>query len=130
MDPNLIIELELFLLVVCSFILPLGILGAMFIKRAISRLTVSLFSLALLLVSGVDVVLLQHLPSIAANTTTDRLIGSELTVALYLLPALFAGIGINVLSHVLVRHLKEAEDAFDRESHHRSAPSGTLRTHP
>jgi hypothetical protein len=31
------------------------------------------------------------------------------------LPAVFGGIGVNLISHVLLRHLAEAEERFDRE---------------
>ena len=40
---------------------------------------------------------------------------SEISLALYLLPAMFGGIGINVISHILVRHLSEAEDEYRQE---------------
>lgn len=33
-------------------------------------------------------------------------------VALYLLPAMFAGLGINVISHVITTHLVAAEQRF------------------
>ena len=36
------------------------------------------------------------------------------TISLYLLPALFAGIGINLVSHVLIYHLASAEHRFDQ----------------
>ena len=35
-------------------------------------------------------------------------------LGLYLLPALFAGIGINLVSHVLIHHLVSAERRFDQ----------------
>ena len=38
--------------------------------------------------------------------------GSSLS---YLLPALFAGLGVNMLSHILVGHLRDAETRFDQE---------------
>jgi len=45
----------------------------------------------------------------------NRLFSSELLVALYLLPALYAGTGINLISHILVTHLAKAERKFDVE---------------
>lgn len=45
----------------------------------------------------------------------DKLFASELSIALYLLPAVLAGIGINVVSHILIHHLLDAEKRFDRE---------------
>ena len=43
----------------------------------------------------------------------DRMFASEISVALYLLPVIFAGVGVNVISHVLVSHLIGAEKAYD-----------------
>jgi hypothetical protein len=40
---------------------------------------------------------------------------SEVSVALYLLPLLFAGVGMNLISHILISHLEDAEKRFDRE---------------
>ena len=45
----------------------------------------------------------------------DAWFSSELTIARYLLPVVFGGIGVNLISHVLLRHLTEAEGRFDRE---------------
>jgi len=45
----------------------------------------------------------------------DRLFNSELALALYLLPAVFAGVGVNLVSHVLIGHLTDAEKTFDSE---------------
>jgi hypothetical protein len=39
-------------------------------------------------------------------------------MVLYLLPALFAGIGINVVSHILVSHRVGAEKKFAQEHPH------------
>ena len=41
---------------------------------------------------------------------------SEVTVGLYVLPALLAGIGINVTSHVLIQHLTDAQRRFAGEA--------------
>jgi hypothetical protein len=59
--------------------------------------------------------------SLSQNHTinSERFIfSSELSMALYLLPAVFAGIGVNLLSHVLIGHLNEAEQKFDQEHRH------------
>jgi hypothetical protein len=61
---------------------------------------------------------MQHLAGMAKNTPSlldDRIFASEISVALYLLPVLFAGIGVNMISHVLTSHLVDAERQFDRE---------------
>ena len=43
----------------------------------------------------------------------DTLFASELTLSLYLIPALFAGIGINFISDRLIGHVRE--NAIDGE---------------
>ncbi|MNV98981.1 hypothetical protein D3C71_1942950 [compost metagenome] len=71
-----------------------------------------------MLISGVDVYLLQSLAAVAKNTPSladDAVFISELSIALYILPVVFGGIGVNLISHVLLRHLTEAEKRFDRE---------------
>jgi len=88
-------------------------------KRAISRLTVLLFGVLLVITAGVDVYLLQALARLArasASTVDDALFASEVSIGLYLLPVLFGGIGVNLVSHVLVSHLERAESRFDREA--------------
>ena len=42
-------------------------------------------------------------------------IPAALVLSLYLLPALFAGLGINIVSHVLNNHLDAAERRFARQ---------------
>ncbi|MNY42955.1 hypothetical protein D3C86_1778840 [compost metagenome] len=56
--------------------------------------------------------------AVAKNTPSladDAVFISELSIALYILPVVFGGIGVNLISHVLLRHLTEAEKRFDRE---------------
>ena len=44
----------------------------------------------------------------------EAIFDSEITVSLYVLPALLAGIGIHVTSHVLLQHLTDAQRRFAR----------------
>jgi hypothetical protein len=100
-----------------SFLIPGIIYVAMMVKRSISRTTVALLGMALVAVAGIDAVLLHHIAYAAQHTLSvwdDKLFASELSVALYLLPLLSAGVGVNILSHLLITHLAEAERAFDR----------------
>jgi hypothetical protein len=86
--------------------------------KALSRKTVLLFGVILIAISGVNITLLQHLAALAKDSPSlldDRIFASELSVALYLLHVLFAGIGVNMISHVLTSHLADAERQFDRE---------------
>jgi len=121
-------EIKFWLLVATSFIFPFGIYGTLLAKRAISRITVFLFGLGLVLLAGVDIYLLQGLAVLARASPSladDKVFVSEVSLALYLLPAMFAGIGINMVSHVLIRHLVQAEAEFDEE-HQRGAIDATF----
>ena len=73
---------------------------------------------ALVFIAGVDVYLIQGLSAAAKLTSSsidDAVFDSELTLALYAFPALFGGIGVNLISHVLIRHLGDAERKFEKE---------------
>jgi hypothetical protein len=111
-------ELSFWLLVVFSFVLPLGIYGLLISKRAIANTTVLLFGLALVVIAGMDVYLLQRLQSLAkasASLTDDAVFVSELSLALYLLPVMLGGVGINLISHILLKRLSVAEKRFEDE---------------
>lgn len=117
MSNSVFVEAEFFLLIVLSLVLPVSIYGYMMWKKAISRKTVLAFSIVLLTISGLNVLLLRILAVAAKNSLSlldDQIFLSEMTVALYLLPAIFAGVGVNMLSHILISHLTEAEREFDQ----------------
>jgi len=112
------VETEFFALTLCSFFLPVGIYGYLMWKKAISRRTVLLFGVVLVAISCASIFLLRRLAGLAHQSPSlldDQVFASELSIALYLLPILFAGIGINLISHVLVSHLSDAERQFERE---------------
>ena len=118
MNQSVFVELRFWLLVAFSVAVPAGIYGVLLVTRSISRFAVLWFGVALVLIAGVDVYLLQTLATLAHKTTSltdDIVFTSELTVALYVLPLVFGGMGVNLVSHVLLRHLSEAEGRFDRE---------------
>ena len=110
-------EIRFWLLIVFSIILPFCIYGVLMVKRAISRLAVLLFGITLVMIAGVDFYLLHSLAGEIkrAVTADDAILIDEISFALYVLPALFAGVGINVVSHILVSHLVEAEERFKQE---------------
>ncbi|SFU94967.1 hypothetical protein [Pseudoduganella namucuonensis] len=115
---SVFVELQFFVLVALSLLLPAAIYGYMMWKRALSRLAVFGFGIGLLVLAGANLVLLRTLAEMATKTPSlrdDLLFSSELSVALYLFPALFAGVGINIISHLLVSHLTEAERRYSRE---------------
>jgi len=118
MNSSVFVEFRFWLLVAFSLVLPVGIYAMLLATRSISRLAVLAFGVVLVLMAGVDVYLLQTLTSLAHGSPSladDALFNTELTIALYVLPVVFGGIGVNLISHVLLRHLAEAEERFDRE---------------
>ena len=127
MNDSIFVEKEFALLIVVSIILPLALYLFMMMKRALSRGKVLLFGMTLVVIAGANVVLLKRLATMAklsASLLDNRIFYSEITLALYLVPALFAGIGINIISHVIVRHLEDAEQQFERE-HAQASAEGT-----
>lgn len=118
MNDSIFVEFEFVMLIVVSIVLPVGIYAYMMWKNAISRKTVLLLATVLIVIAGINVFLLQRLSFMAKASPSlldDRFFASELSVALYLIPALFAGIGANVISHILISHLTDAEKRFDRQ---------------
>ncbi len=117
MGNNEFAETEFYLLIVFSLIIPIGLYGYMMWKRAISRKVVMMLGVILIVIAGVNVVLLRRLTTLAVVSSTmigDSIFKSELSFTLYLLPFLFAGIGVNMLSHILISHLTDAEKRFDK----------------
>lgn len=83
----------------CPEGLPVGIYWFLFQRAAISRFAVLGPALALIAMAGVDVLLLQSLADISKKTPSvwdDTLFFSGVSVALYLLPVVLAGIGVNI----------------------------------
>ena len=118
MITSIFFETRFWLLVVTSVVLPFSIYGVLLAKRAVSPKMVLLLGFCLVVIAGADVYLLRYLSALAKQTlslTDDVVFLSELSSGLYLLPAMFAGIGINLVSHVLIRHLVEAEKQFEKE---------------
>lgn len=108
MSLSVFVEVRFWLLVIFSLVLPAGIYGVLLRSRSISSRAVLVFGVALVLIAGVDVYLLQSLRSLAKTSPSladDALFVSELSIALYVLPVVFGGIGVNLISHVLLRHL-------------------------
>ena len=116
---SVFIELKFWLLIVLTFGTPVLIYGVLLRRRAIGRTHVLLLGVALVLIAGIDAFLLQALKKLALQTPTlidDVIFASELSLALYALPLLYAGVGVNVVSHVLIEHLQLAEREADREA--------------
>lgn len=123
---------EFVLLIVVSIVLPLALYAVMMLKKALSRAAALLYGITLVVISGANVVLLQRLASMAKislATLDNQVLSSEISLALYLLPALFAGIGINIISHVIVSHLGDASASShaSRRKRVRSMPANLRR---
>ena len=52
--------------------------------------------------------------SLGSATADDAVFVSELSFALYLFPLMFGGVGVNLISHILVSHLVGAERRFSK----------------
>lgn len=118
MNSSIFFEFEFWLLVVFSVVVPIAIYSAMLRIRAVSPFAVALLGVALLMIAGLDLYLLGKLRMMAAISPSildDAAFRSELSLGFYLFPALFGGVGVNLISHVLIRHLSEAERKYERE---------------
>lgn len=118
MADSVFLKMEFYFLIFFSLVLPAAIFATMLLKKALARSIVMLFGVLLLVLAGIDIVLLKKLAWLARtslSTLDDGFFNSEMSLSLYLLPAFLGGVGTNVISHILIRHLREAEDKFDRE---------------
>lgn len=118
MGDTVFVEVKFWLLVIFSLMAPIFIYALLLKKRSISRATVLAFGLILVTLAGVDVYLLRSLEALARlspSLSDDIIFSSEVSVALYVFPILLGGIGVNVVSHILITHLLKAERQFDKE---------------
>jgi hypothetical protein len=115
MSQSVFVEFEFWLLVMFSVVFPAAIIWVCLTIRKVSRKHVLALGFLLVAIAGVDIYLLQALKRRSQETpsTADDLIfNSEITVGLYVLPALLAGIGVNIASHVIIQHLSDAQRRF------------------
>jgi len=108
MNQIIYLQFEFWGLLVFTIILPAVIFVFMMLRRRFSRTTVSLIGILLVLFSGIDAIFLQRLSAKAkasADLLDDRIFASEISIALYIIPLILAGIGINLMSYVLCEHL-------------------------
>ena len=119
MNNTVFVELKFWLLLFFSILLPFSIYAILLTKRAVSRNTILFCGFIMVAISAIDFYLLRQLSTLSKFTSSlqdDMFFTSELSVALYILPILFAGIGVNMVSHVLIRHLDDAENRFEKEN--------------
>lgn len=118
MPTTVFTETRFWMLVIFSLMLPAASYGLLHWKRAISRRVMFFFGLALVAIACLDLYLLQSLAALAKLTPSvadDAVFNSELSLALYFLPVMFGGVGVNIVSHVLMLHMAEAERHADHE---------------
>jgi hypothetical protein len=112
MEQTVFVEIKFWLLVLFSLVVPVGIVWTCLTIRAVSRGHLLALGLVLVAIAGFDIYLLQALARMSRLTPSladDAVFDSEITVGLYVLPALLAGVGVNVTSHVLIQHLTDAQ---------------------
>ncbi len=131
-DESVFTHLRFWALVLFSVVIPAAIFVTLFVRREFSKTTVFVFGLLLIGLAAVDIFLL-HALSVSARATPaladDVVFSSELSIALYILPAAFGTLGINMVSHVLMYYLKQKELRF--EAHHAaSVPFDKTVAHP
>lgn len=121
-DATVFTQVRFWLLVLCSLIFPAAIFITLFVRREFSKRTVLAFGLMLIVLAGVDIFVLRALSLEAQATPSladDIVFSSELSIALYIIPAAFGTFGLNMVSHVLMHYLKQKEARFEA---HREAP--------
>jgi hypothetical protein len=126
MDGKIYLEVEFWAFLLCTLVLPIGIFAWMITKRRFSRKTIVGIGNLLVLLSGLDAIFLQRLSTKAKASVSlldDRILASELSIALYIIPLILAGIGINLVSDVLCAHLTIAE--LDEPEEAETAPTPT-----
>ncbi|MES2491591.1 MAG: hypothetical protein V4607_17530 [Pseudomonadota bacterium] len=119
MGETIFVEVKFWLLVIFSLLAPILIYAGLLKKRAISRAAVLFFGLLLVALAGVDVYLMKSLETLArlsSSLADDAIFVSEVSVALYVFPIVLGGVGVNLISHVLITHLLRAERQFDTEN--------------
>lgn len=112
---SVFLEVRFWLLVFVSLILPTLLYAFLAWRRSIREGTVLVMGIALVVISTIDVALLQVLAELAKHTPSaadDLLFNSEIGVALYAIPILFGGLGVNLVSHLLIQHLALAERRY------------------
>ncbi|MDP9909863.1 hypothetical protein J2W27_001965 [Variovorax boronicumulans] len=122
-DATIFTEVRFWGLVLCSLVLPAAIFVTLFVRREFSKTTVLAFGLLLIALAGADIFLLRALARLAQATPSladDLVFSSELSIALYIFPAAFGTLGLNMVSHVLMHYLKQKEARFEA---HRQAPT-------
>lgn len=109
MSDTVFVRAEFWTLVLLSLALPFGVVVMLLKKTVISRAALIASAALFIALAGVDVGLLQHVKAMARDTPglgDNAFFLSEYSIALYLLPYIGAGIGINLLTYAITQHLR------------------------
>ncbi|MEJ8853110.1 hypothetical protein WKW79_00930 [Variovorax robiniae] len=114
MTGSVFVELRFWVAVIVSFVVPLCLYLSLRKRRAISPASVFWLGVTLIVIAAADVCMLHGLQMATSKSTSrfDNFFDSELAVGFYLIPALFGGIGIDLVSSVFRRHLEAAEHRY------------------
>ena len=126
MESSVFVEFKFWLLIVVSIIAPVVMYLLQRRKNEASPSFVLIFGLVLIAISGMDVYLLQTLAAesrLSHSLMDNAIFNSEMSLSLYAFPLLFGGIGINMISDMLVGHLMNAERRY--EERHATPASST-----
>ena len=130
MQSTVFVELKFWLLIVVSVVVPMFMYLLQRRKNEVSPAFVFVFGLVLIAISGLDVYLLQALATESRFTHSlmdNAIFNSEMSLSLYVFPFLFGGIGINMVSDMLVGHLMSAEKRYEEQHATPGPSSGTKR---
>jgi len=103
------LRLEFWLLVLTSLALPLAMVIHLLRATLVSRWVLLGYACVLIALSGLDIILLKMVAELArasGSLVDNGVFLSEYSLALYLLPLISAGLGINLLSYVITQHLR------------------------
>ncbi|MGH8112418.1 MAG: hypothetical protein ACREPL_10915 [Rhodanobacteraceae bacterium] len=127
MESSVFVEFRFWLLIFLSVVVPVFMYLLQRKKREASPLFVLAFGLVLIAISGVDIYLLQALAAAARLTLSladNAIFDSEISLGLYAFPFLFGGIGVNMISDMMVGHLMHAEEQYEKRH---ATPSSQFR---
>lgn len=108
MNNPLYLEYEFWGVLACSVIFPTIIFVWISWKRSLSRFTLIAIGISLVFIAGADAIFLRLLSAKAKVTPgiiDDHIFVSEISIALYIIPLILAGVGVNLASHVLCNHI-------------------------
>ena len=81
-------------------------------KRKFSQISIVAIGVLLVVIAGMDAIFLRILSAkakISPGILDDQIFVSEISIALYIIPLILAGVGVNLASHVLCNHLEITE---------------------